>query len=74
MGDVKVSLINTGFLGTLGLMFIAFKLLGIIKWSWWLVLSPLWIPPATVLIVLFFILICYVIAAFFEWIFRRRYY
>ncbi|MBR2766817.1 hypothetical protein IKF63_01170 [Candidatus Saccharibacteria bacterium] len=33
-----------GFFGFLTLMFIAFKLLGIINWSWWWVLSPIWIP------------------------------
>lgn len=33
-----------GFCSSLTLMFIAFKLLGIIKFSWLWVLSPLWIP------------------------------
>lgn len=33
-----------GFCSSLTLMFIAFKLLGIIKFSWAWVLSPLWIP------------------------------
>lgn len=26
--------------------FIVLKLCGVISWSWWWVLSPLWIPPA----------------------------
>ena len=32
-----------GFLGLLTLLFIALKLLGHIAWSWWWVLSPIWI-------------------------------
>jgi hypothetical protein len=35
-----------GFLGALGILFIALKLTGVIGWSWWWVLSPLWIPWA----------------------------
>lgn len=36
--------IGPGFLGLLGLMFIGLKLTGHIDWSWWWVLSPIWIP------------------------------
>lgn len=32
-----------GFFGALALLFIALKLLGVISWSWWWVLSPIWI-------------------------------
>lgn len=32
------------FLGILTLIFITLKLIGYITWSWWTVLSPLWIP------------------------------
>lgn len=39
-----------GFLGLLTLLFIGLKLTGNIAWSWWWVLSPLWIPFAIVLI------------------------
>lgn len=35
-----------GFGGLLTLLFIAFKMTGVIAWSWWWVLSPLWIPFA----------------------------
>lgn len=31
-----------GFFGLLTILFIAFKLLGIINWSWIWVLAPLW--------------------------------
>lgn len=32
-----------GFVGLLTILFIALKLTGVIAWSWWWVLSPLWI-------------------------------
>lgn len=32
-----------GFTGLLTIVFIILKLCGIIAWSWWWVLSPLWI-------------------------------
>jgi hypothetical protein len=35
-----------GFLGTLTIVFVVLKLCGVIEWSWWWVLSPLWIPAA----------------------------
>lgn len=41
-----------GFLGLLGLLFIGLKLGGIIDWSWWLVLLPLYGPLAVVLAVI----------------------
>lgn len=39
------------FTGLLGLLFIGLKLGGIITWSWWWVLAPLWVPMLAVLIV-----------------------
>jgi hypothetical protein len=33
---------RVNFLGMLGLLFIALKLMGYIDWSWWLVTLPLW--------------------------------
>lgn len=32
-----------GFAGLLTIVFIVLKLVGVIAWSWWWVLSPLWI-------------------------------
>ena len=32
-----------GILGVVEIVFIILKLLGIINWSWWIVLIPLWI-------------------------------
>jgi fatty acid desaturase len=40
-----------GFLPALAILFIALKLTNLITWSWWWVLSPLWIPFAIVLVV-----------------------
>ena len=33
-----------GFAGLLTIVFITLKLCGVIAWSWWWVLSPVWIP------------------------------
>lgn len=43
-----------GFCGALAILFIALKLTGVITWSWWWVLAPVWIPWAF-LIVGFFV-------------------
>lgn len=40
---------GVGFCGLLTIVFIALKLTGVIGWSWWWVLSPLWLPLAVVL-------------------------
>lgn len=37
---------DNNFLIYLGIFFIILKLTGIIEWSWWLVLLPIWIFPA----------------------------
>lgn len=39
-----------GFCGLLGIVFITLKLLGVISWSWGLVLAPIWIPIIAVII------------------------
>jgi len=46
-----------GFLGLLTLLFIGLKLTGIgivATWSWWWVLSPIWIPLISVFILMTF--------------------
>lgn len=40
---------KVGFLGLLAILFIALKLTGVVAWSWWLVLLPIYIFPASVL-------------------------
>jgi hypothetical protein len=41
-----------GFAGALTIVFITLKLLGKVDWSWWWVLSPLWISVILFLAVL----------------------
>lgn len=41
-----------GFVGLLTIVFITLKLLGYIDWSWWWVLSPIWIATIIVVLVL----------------------
>ncbi len=39
------------FLGLLTIVFITLKLVGVISWSWWWVLSPFWLPLAIVALI-----------------------
>jgi len=48
------------FLTALGLAFIILKLCGVIAWSWWLVLLPLYFGIAA----LFFFLVVFIASAF----------
>ena len=41
-----------GFAGLLTVAFVVLKLCGVIGWSWWWVLSPIWITTTIALIVL----------------------
>ena len=41
-----------GFSGLLTIVFIVLKLIGKIDWSWWWVLSPIWISISLVIIFL----------------------
>lgn len=43
-----------GFAGLLTIAFIVLKLTDVIDWSWWWVLSPLWIGAAIVITILIF--------------------
>jgi len=38
-----------GVMGVLTIVFIVLKLVGTITWSWWWVLSPLWLPITVVI-------------------------
>ena len=55
--EVVVRSNGIGFFGLLAIVFITLKLTGYIAWSWWWVLSPLWIPFALVITVLFLVFI-----------------
>lgn len=55
MKDVNVSSSSSsgiGFVGLLTIAFIVLKLLNVITWSWWWVLSPLWISTGLAILVL----------------------
>ena len=52
MGDSSVKSGGIGFAGMLTILFIGLKLWGAITWSWWWVLSPLWISTILGLMVL----------------------
>lgn len=49
--DSNQSTGGIGFMGLLAIVFITLKLTGHITWSWWWVLSPIWIPPLCLLFV-----------------------
>ena len=58
MGDDVNVTVGGGFYTLLALLFIAFKLAGIIDWSWFWVLAPIWM---SIVIVFFILLIVYAI-------------
>lgn len=43
---------GVGFAGLLTVAFIVLKLCGVITWSWWWVLSPMWISAALGLLII----------------------
>jgi len=51
-----------GFFGLLQIIFITLKLLGKISWSWFWVLSPMWIGTAIVIIILIIMGIVYLVS------------
>ena len=70
MSSEKSQVGGVGFFSLLGLLFIGLKLTGVINWSWWLVLLPLYGPLVLVLsiICLFFLagVFCVAVAAFID--------
>ena len=52
MSDSKSSSNGIGFVGLLTIVFIVLKLVGKITWSWWWVLSPLWIMTIVVVVMI----------------------
>lgn len=42
---------SIGFMDLLLVLFIGLKLGGVIAWSWWWVLSPLWLPFLVALLI-----------------------
>ena len=54
MKDKNYNVNNTGvgILGVLLIVFIVLKLVGVVTWSWWVVLIPLWIEIGLLIIVI----------------------
>lgn len=57
MGNASTRGGGVGFLGLLSIAFIVLKLTGVISWSWWWVLAPLWGPLALVAVMFVLILL-----------------
>ena len=63
MSNTTTSSGGIGFTGLLTVLFIGLKLTGYIAWSWWWVLSPIWISFSLVLLIILIAVICGLIAA-----------
>ena len=50
-----------GILGLLTLIFVVLKLTGEITWSWWWVVSPLWLPFCIVIGIIIGIVIMFIV-------------
>lgn len=62
-----------GFVGLLTIVFITLKLTGYIAWSWWWVLSPIWISFGLIAaIVVPLLAFCFVMAIYTGQVGRRR--
>ena len=57
MSESSSSSSGIGFTGLLTIVFIVLKLTGYIDWSWWWVLSPIWISVLLFLLVVLPLLI-----------------
>lgn len=50
-----------GFFGMLTILFIGLKITGYINWSWWWVLSPIWISILVILIIIVILILYFII-------------
>lgn len=50
MNNTNSTSSGIGFVGALTLLFVGLKLAHVINWSWWWVLSPLWISWGVALV------------------------
>lgn len=64
----KIEIINkgAGLPTIITVVFVILKLLGYISWSWWWVLSPIWISFGLVLLLWIVALICGIVAGLFD--------
>lgn len=62
MGDTHYNSSGIGFVGLLTIAFIVLKLCGVISWSWFWVLSPIWISAViAIFIILVFVIIAWLV-------------
>ena len=54
--DKNTSNIGLGFMDVLQIVFIILKLCGVIQWSWFWVLAPLWISVIIVVLIIVIIM------------------
>ena len=66
MSNEKTTSGGIGFGSLLLLTFIILKLVGVIDWSWWWVLSPIWIPVVLLLAVSILLFVVYRIVKYFR--------
>ena len=66
MNNEKTTSGGIGFGSTILLIFIILKLVGVIDWSWWWVLSPIWIPIVLLLAVSILLFVVYRIVKYFR--------
>jgi hypothetical protein len=55
-----------GLPGLLTVLFVGLKLTNVISWSWWWVLSPIWISALIGLAFVFILLIAVIVAGLFK--------
>lgn len=66
MNNEKTTSGGIGFGSTILLIFIILKLVGVIDWSWWWVLSPIWIPVVLLMAVSILLFVVYRIVKYFR--------
>ena len=62
MSSSSTSYGGLSFTGALTILFIGLKLGNVINWSWWWVLSPIWISLSIVLFILLIVAIVFLIS------------
>jgi hypothetical protein len=75
MGNNSNSMISqqgVGFCGLLTIVFIVLKLCNVIDWSWWWVLSPIWIPTAIIIAIVILVFIIVIVGAMIKLIYQRK--